>query len=105
MNAKRLLILTAAVCLLTIALAVACGSQQGGSSPPPPTAIATAELSGAELLQTRCTECHTLDRVETSHKTEAEWETTVQRMREHGAQLTDAEAQTLVKYLAQQYGP
>jgi hypothetical protein len=43
--------------------------------------------------------------VEAASKSQAEWETTVKRMRGKGAELTDAEAQTLVEFLAETYGP
>jgi hypothetical protein len=49
--------------------------------------------------------CHDLGRVEAASKTQAEWEATVARMRGNGAQLTDAEAQTLVEFLAETHGP
>ncbi|TKJ28997.1 MAG: hypothetical protein CEE40_09980 [Chloroflexi bacterium B3_Chlor] len=87
--------------LVVLALAVACGGQEQPSEVSPPSSTA----SGAELLQERCTRCHTLDRVRASSKTEAEWEATVGRMRGKGAELTDAEAQTLIEYLAEAYGP
>lgn len=38
-------------------------------------------VSGEELLQERCTVCHSLDRPEAAIKIQAEWEATVQRMR------------------------
>jgi len=57
------------------------------------------------LLQAQCTQCHTLDRVQAAAKTQADWEATVQRMRAKGAELTDAEAQALVEYLAKTYAP
>ena len=92
-------------------LVVACGG--AGEEPPvPPTVEMTpgggegpAEVGGEELLQARCTVCHDLGRVEAAGKTQAEWEDEVAHMRELGAQLTDAEAQTLVEYLTETYGP
>lgn len=97
--------------LALVLLVVACGG--GGEEPPaPPTVEMTpgggegpAEVGGDELLQARCTVCHDLGRVEAASKTQAEWEATVARMRGNGAQLTDAEAQTLVEFLAETYGP
>jgi len=93
------------VVLLLVILGISCGgqaeptpTQAPGPAPPLPT-------SGDELLQDRCTRCHTLDQVEAAGKTEAEWEATVERMRGKGAELTDDEAQALVEYLAQTYGP
>jgi cytochrome c5 len=69
----------------------------GGEGPAAP--------SGDELLQSRCAECHGLAQIEGASKTQAEWETTVARMRSKGAQLTDGEAETLVEFLAETYGP
>lgn len=87
--------------LLLMALVIACGGGEEPTQVPP----APPTVSGAELLQGRCAECHTLDRVEAASKTQAEWEATVARMRGKGAELTDDEAQTLVEYLVENYGP
>lgn len=94
-------------------LAVACGG--GGEPPQPPSASPTptetlaplppSSVSGAELLQNRCTECHSLDMVMAASKTQGEWEATVTSMRDKGAELTDEEAQILIEYLAETYGP
>ena len=97
--------------LALVLLVVACGG--GGEEPPTPPAVemtpaggeASAAPSGDELLQERCTVCHDLGRVEAASNTLDEWEHEVEHMRELGAQLTDAEAQTLVEYLAETYGP
>lgn len=97
-------------------LVIACG---GGGEPmqaptSPPTEMTPTELlgatpppmvNGADLLQERCTACHGLGRVEATSETEAEWEATVEGMRGYGAELTDDEAQTLVEYLVENYGP
>jgi len=56
------------------------------------------------LLEERCTVCHTLDRVQSSQKSREEWESTVTRMVEYGAQLTDEERAVLLDYLAATYG-
>jgi cytochrome c5 len=61
--------------------------------------------SGEEMLQDRCTRCHTLDRVQTASKSLAQWQITVERMRAKGAELTDDEVQVLIEYLADTYGP
>jgi cytochrome c5 len=97
--------------LALVCLVVACGG--GGEVPPiPPTVQMTpggGESPGAptgdELLQARCTVCHDLGRVEAASNTLDEWEHEVEHMRQLGAQLTDAEAQTLVEFLAKTYGP
>jgi mono/diheme cytochrome c family protein len=96
MAGKKLVLSVVLISLGIAGLVVACG---GAADEPP------AALSGEELLQARCTKCHTLDPVEVASKSQAEWENTVHRMIGKGAQLTDAEADTLVKYLAETYGP
>ena len=97
--------------LALVYLLVACGG--GGEGPPvPPPAEMTpgggegpAAHTGEELLEARCTRCHNLDRVKAASKTLDEWTATVGRMRGKGADLTDAEAETLLEYLAETYGP
>jgi mono/diheme cytochrome c family protein len=87
------------------------GTELPATEPPPteaPTATpgpTTAPVDeGRALLEERCTVCHTLDRVERSQKSREEWVSTVARMVENGAQLTDAERAVLIDYLAATYG-
>ncbi len=98
-------LLLAAALVLPVAVFSACG---GGAATQPSSGTDSSTgapaLDGTTLLQERCTQCHDLDRVKQAQKTLAEWETTVQQMRGHGAVLTDEEAQTLVQYLAETYG-
>jgi coenzyme F420-reducing hydrogenase gamma subunit len=59
--------------------------------------------NGDALLESRCSECHDLDRVTNASKSRDEWEVTVDRMITRGAVLDDAERETLIKYLAETY--
>ena len=61
--------------------------------------------AGQVLLEERCTRCHTLERVTAASKSVEEWQATVARMVDKGAQLDGAEAETLMAYLAETYGP
>ena len=92
--------------LLLIGLAgillAACGSSSSASSGGT-TGGATAD--GKTLMQQRCSVCHSLSRVTNAQKTADQWKTTVDRMISKGAQLSSAEEQTLVTYLAQTYHP
>jgi cytochrome c5 len=95
--------------LVIMAVLSACGS---GSSQPPQatpstgdTATAAPAFDTAALLQERCRVCHSLDRVTQSKLTSAQWDQVVTQMISKGAQLTDAEKQALVAYLAKTYGP
>lgn len=69
-------------------------SQCGGSEP----------LSPKELVQERCTRCHTLAPIESSSKNRHEWESTVYRMIQKGAKLSDEEARRAIDYLVETYG-
>ncbi len=56
--------------------------------------------NGAELVDTRCTVCHTRERIDNASKDEAGWAATVDRMIGYGAQLNDAEREAVIAYLA-----
>jgi cytochrome c5 len=113
MKRKDLVCSAIVVGFVVVAVLAACGG--GGPEPETPVTEKTptgmvspappAELGGEDLLQARCTRCHTLDRVQAAAKTLDEWEATVERMRGKGAELTDTEAQTLVEFLAETYAP
>jgi len=60
----------------------------------------TAAPDGKTLLETRCTKCHTLDRVHKKKTDRSGWEKIVAQMVKNGAAVTEAERQTLVEYLA-----
>jgi mono/diheme cytochrome c family protein len=84
--------------LFTALLLVSCGTSKTTST------SSSANLSqGQQLMQERCSACHSTARITSAHKTAAEWTTTVQRMVSNGAQLTTAEQQTIIDYLAATY--
>jgi len=65
-----------------------------------------AEAKAAEarkLIQTNCTGCHGMDRIEEKRLDKAGWERTVKGMIASGAQLSEAEAGTVIEYLANTY--
>jgi mono/diheme cytochrome c family protein len=74
------------------------------SPTPVPTPAGPSLEQGQALVQSQCSTCHGLDRVERASKTEAEWRSTVQRMVAKGAQLNDAELEAVVAYLTATYG-
>ena len=100
MNRRIVPLGVVAVLLLVACLAAACGSDQSSQ---PSAGSGAPSLSGEQLLDARCGSCHAVTRATQSRKTLAEWESTVQRMRKSGANLTDAEAQVLSQYLANKY--
>lgn len=111
--------------LVVVLFLTACASQativpsvEKSQVPPtevqPPTAVTqdapatgvqpAANSEGAALLDQRCSVCHSPDRAKQAPRSKIDWETTVTRMIGKGAQLSDAEKQTLVDYLAKTYG-
>lgn len=60
-------------------------------------------LEGKALMEARCTQCHTLDRVIAAKKDAAAWQNNVDRMIGKGAELSPEEAKVLVDYLAATY--
>ena len=57
------------------------------------------------LFESKCSKCHTIDRPKSKKKTEAEWESTVMRMKNvNGCPITDEEAKTIIKYLSENHG-
>ena len=86
------------VALLGALVLAACASDNLEPTPTP-----AASDSPEALLQQRCTSCHSLQRVQSAHKTPAEWTKTVRRMVNSGAQLSDAEFAALVAFLAATY--
>jgi len=64
-----------------------------------------APAQGQVLLEERCTACHGLGRVESAQKAQEGWASTVDRMIDYGARLSDAERTAVIEYLAEMYGP
>lgn len=92
---------------LTAVPATATEEPDTPTAPPtkePETTTEPVEEEGRVLLEERCTVCHTLDPIEASEKSRQEWESTVARMVEYGAQLTDEEHAVLIDYLTATYG-
>jgi hypothetical protein len=71
------------------------GAAQG---PAGPDAVA------ANLVNTVCASCHTLDRVKNKVADKDAWTATVTRMKEKGAGLTDQQVPLMVDYLARAAG-
>jgi len=74
---------------------------------------ASASAAGAEdraaaarqLIETRCVICHSADLIEQQRLDRRQWQAVVTKMRSWGAPLSDAEAEDVIRYLAQAYPP
>jgi cytochrome c5 len=79
--------------------------EQPAEEPTQPPAEEPPAIDGVTLLEERCTQCHGLERTTQKRKTREEWEKTVVRMVNSGANLTEDELEILIDYLAETYGP
>ncbi|MEE8640656.1 MAG: hypothetical protein V3T41_09630 [bacterium] len=87
--------------------AEAAGEQPASSAAPYEAEAETAaevEAPGKALLETRCTVCHTLERVHKKKAARAGWEKTVDHMIKKGAKLDDAEREAVMEHLTATYG-
>jgi photosynthetic reaction center cytochrome c subunit len=91
------LLLNVAAFLLFVALVILAqapdGAAPAGKAPTGPDAVA------ANLVNTVCASCHTLDRVKNKVGDSDAWTATVTRMQGKGADLTDAQVPVVVEYL------
>jgi cytochrome c5 len=72
----------------------------GGASSTGGGATSAGTGAATELINSKCTVCHTADRITQANKDRAGWEQTVARMRAKGAVLTDTEASQIVDALS-----
>ncbi len=84
----------------------------GPGSPAAPLGAAqekTAAVSlpsgpGKEVVESRCTACHDLERIATATRTKADWDRIVTNMVARGATATPDEVRTILSYLIAQFG-
>ncbi len=85
-----------------------------GAAPPPGTvagstpAQAVVELpdgDGKAIVMEDCQACHKLTNITKAHKSLDDWKDSVQTMIDRGANVTPDQMDTLVQYLAKNFGP
>ena len=82
-------------------------------TPPPAPAIDRAALlagqlpesAQTELINAQCRICHSTDYLTQQRLSEPAWKKTIDKMRKFGANLTDAEAASLVAFAARYWNP
>jgi hypothetical protein len=98
-TAMQKLRLNVAASLLLAALVILVqapdGAAQGAGGP---------DAAATNLVTTVCASCHTLDRVRNKVADKDAWTTTVTRMKEKGAGLTDPQVPLVVEYLTRAAG-
>ena len=94
--------------------AAAAPAMQDATQPPaatPPPAAASAkkvelpEGDGKAIATENCQACHKLTNLTKAHKSLDEWRDTVQTMMDRGADVHADQLETLVQYLAKNFGP
>lgn len=90
-------VLNVAAFLVFVALVILA---QAPDAAPVPKAPAGPDAVAANLVNTVCASCHTLDRVKNKVGDTDAWNTTVTRMKGKGADLTDEQVPVVVDYLA-----
>jgi cytochrome c5 len=60
--------------------------------------------AGKELVMNVCTQCHDLARVTSKRRSKEEWSDTIDKMAARGAKASDEEFDTIVTYLAKNFG-
>src|SRR5262245_7197600 len=88
-----------AASLLFVALVILAQAPDGAAQGP-----AGADAVATNLVNTVCAACHTLDRVKNKVADKDAWTTTVPRMKEKGAGLTDEQVPLVVEYLTRAAG-
>jgi mono/diheme cytochrome c family protein len=82
----------------------------GPNSPPAAGAAPAAALAplpsgpGKELVEAHCVTCHDLLRIVASRRQKSDWDAIVANMINRGATASPQERQTIVSYLATQFG-
>jgi cytochrome c5 len=68
-------------------------------------AVALPPGDGRDIIATACTQCHTLSVILSMHNGPTGWRNHVYNMVLRGAQITPREADTVLNYLAANFGP
>lgn len=66
---------------------------------------ALPEGTGRDVTIRVCGKCHSPEKATSLHQSQEEWEETVSKMANMGAQATDEEFNTIVAYLSKNFGP
>jgi Photosynthetic reaction centre cytochrome C subunit len=96
----RKLFLNVAAFLLFVALGILAQAPDGA----PPAGRVGSDAVAANLVNTVCSSCHTLERVNNKKGDSDAWTTTVNRMKDKGAAVTDEQVPLLVEYLIKNAG-
>jgi mono/diheme cytochrome c family protein len=93
--------------MLPVAAARPVASQDPGQAavPAAPKPVELPEGDGKAIATENCQACHKLTNLTKAHKSLDEWKDTVQTMMDRGANVPADKVDTLVQYLAKNFGP
>jgi len=103
MRKVGVLIIVVVLCAIIIAGCSSAAPATASSSSTSSSGTTTTVADGKTLLNSRCTTCHSVDRITSAKGTAAEWQQVVDLMVQRGAVLSAAEEKVLVQYLADNY--
>jgi len=101
---RKFVLLAVAMTLALTMVGCAGGEEPTPSTTEPPATEtpSTPEASPAQqLVETKCSMCHDLSRVEGANYDQAQWEATVTRMEQNGLVVTEQERQQIIDYLVE----
>ena len=93
------LVLNVAAFLVFVALVILAQAPDGA-----PPAFKGPDAVAANLVNTACASCHTLDRVKNKMADKDGWTATITRMKAQGANLTDEQVPVVVEFLTRAAG-
>lgn len=103
-------ITSATAALLLSSLIAGAAIAQGPSAPAAKTvpaataAPAPAADDDSSLIEKHCSSCHSVDQVTAASKSADEWAETIDRMVDHGLQITPEDNKRITAFLAAHYG-
>jgi len=74
-------------------------------APPQPIKVELPEGDGKPIATEFCQDCHRLTNLARAHKSSEDWHETVELMIDRGARLPQEKVDSLVQYLAKNFGP
>jgi competence ComEA-like helix-hairpin-helix protein len=63
------------------------------------------EGKGKDVVESTCTDCHNIERIQAQHLNEEGWNGIVREMMETGASINPDDVKVIVGYLAKNFGP
>ena len=87
------------------AVSHAAGSTKAVVAPPKASAPAAISDADRDLLEKHCSSCHGVDQVTAANKNAADWAETMDRMIDHGMQISPEDNKKIQDFLVAHYGP